>query len=223
MPKLSVLILAISTLLLSSSQSLADSKVGESTVSPLVQAARKQIGVTLSYDPSYRSIPYPNGDVPLETGVCTDVVIRALRLLGVDLQKLIHEDMRKNFSKYPKIWGLKKPDKNIDHRRVPNIRCWMKRQQWALPISNNPNDYKAGDIVTWDLSSGVPHIGIVSDKKIGQRPLIIHNIGAGAQEEDCLFEFTLTGHYRPKIIKVTYPSSPTSVQSTPKPPFAKQK
>lgn len=201
MSKLSVLILVISALFLSQSLSLADSKGEKSTVPPLVQAARKQIGVTLSYDPSYRSIPYPNGDVPVETGVCTDVVIRALRTLGLDLQKLIHEDMRKNFSKYPKIWGLKKPDKNIDHRRVPNISCWMKRQHWSLPISKNPSDYKAGDIVTWNLSSGVPHIGIVSDKKNGQCPLIIHNIGAGTQEEDCLFEFTLTGHYRPIIKK----------------------
>lgn len=201
MNKFMVLSLAMSTLFFSLSLSHADSKAKESTVPPLVQAARKQIGVTLSYDPSYRSIPYPNGDVPLETGVCTDVVIRALRTLGLDLQKLIHEDIRKNFSKYPKIWGLKKPDKNIDHRRVPNIRCWMKRQQWTLPISKNPSDYKAGDIVTWNLSSGVPHIGIVSDKKNGQRPLIIHNIGAGVQEEDSLFEFTLTGHYRPKLKK----------------------
>ena len=152
------------------------------------------------YDPSYFSIAYPNGDVPAGKGVCTDVVIRAYRKMGADLQQLVHEDMKANFSKYPKNWGLKSTDKNIDHRRVPNLQTYFKRQGAALPISQKAADYKAGDVVSWNLGGGITHIGIVSDKRSadGRRPLIVHNIGAGQVLEDCLFNFTITGHYRYK-------------------------
>lgn len=162
--------------------------------SQLVLDARRQIGQTLTYDPAYTQLNYPMGDVPIIKGVCTDVVIRALRYQGIDLQKLIHEDMKQNFKQYPQNWGLKAPDKNIDHRRVPNIATYFKRQGYTV----NNGDYKAGDIVTWDLGRGLVHIGIVSDKKtlLHNTPLIIHNIGRGTQEEDILYRFKITGHYR---------------------------
>ena len=164
----------------------------------LVRAARSQIGITLRYDGSYKALKYPNGDVPIETGVCSDVVIRAFRSgLKLDLQKLLHEDMKANFSRYPKNWGLSRPDKNIDHRRVPNLKTYFKRKGYALPVSDNPDNYRAGDMVTCIVPPHLPHIMIVSDKKNSRgHPLVIHNIGAGAREEDRLFEFTITGHYR---------------------------
>ncbi|WP_041706440.1 DUF1287 domain-containing protein [Pseudomonas fulva] len=163
----------------------------------LVSGAREQVGVTLSYDSAYRRLAYPGGDVPIETGVCTDVVIRALRLQGLDLQKAVHEDMAANFSAYPKQWGLKRPDPNIDHRRVPNLMTWFKRQGMALQIGREAGDYRAGDIVTWDLGRGQTHIGIVSDRlSSAGEPLILHNIGAGTREEAILFRFPVTGHYR---------------------------
>lgn len=163
----------------------------------LVTAAREQVGVTLSYDPAYRRLSYPNGDVPLNTGVCTDVVIRALRQQGLDLQQAVHQDMRANFRLYPKNWGLSRPDSNIDHRRVPNLMTWFKRQGWALVLSQNSDVYRAGDIVTWDLGGGLTHIGIISDRQAGSGvPLVLHNIGRGTQEEDILFSFKITGHYR---------------------------
>jgi uncharacterized protein YijF (DUF1287 family) len=164
----------------------------------IADAARGQIGKTLGYDPAYRTLDYPNGDVPMEVGVCTDVVVRALRgSLGMDLQKLVHEDMKRNFSRYPRNWGLKGPDKNIDHRRVPNLQAYFKRQGWALPVSKKPEDYQAGDLVTCIVPPDLPHVMIVSGKKNADgSPLVIHNIGGGAQEEDCLFEFRITGHYR---------------------------
>ncbi|MDH1262774.1 DUF1287 domain-containing protein [Pseudomonas sp. GD03944] len=163
----------------------------------LVVAAREQVGVTLSYDPAYRRLAYPGGDVPLATGVCTDVVIRALRQQGLDLQEAVHRDMRAHFNLYPKHWGLSRPDANIDHRRVPNLMTWFKRQGWSLSRGRNASDYQAGDIVTWDLGRGLTHIGIVSDRKTDNgTPLILHNIGRGTQEEDILFAYTVTGHYR---------------------------
>ena len=163
----------------------------------LVAAARSQIGVTVGYDPAYRRLSYPGGDVPMETGVCCDVVIRALRPQGMDLQRLVHEDMKGNFDRYPKSWGLKKPDSNIDHRRVPNLACYFARQGWSVPVSTNAAAYRPGDIVTWDLGKGVTHIGIVSDRRTtGGTPLVVHNIGNGAREEDILFAFTVTGLYR---------------------------
>lgn len=150
------------------------------------------------YDPSYFSIPYPNGDVPEGKGVCTDVVIRALRKMGVDLQKEVHEDMKKNFKIYPNIWGLKRCDKNIDHRRVPNLMTFFKRQGAQLSISNNPQDYLPGDIVAWNLGGAITHIGVVSNKKSRdqKRYLIVHNIGGGQVLEDCLFDYKIIGHYR---------------------------
>ncbi len=163
----------------------------------LVLAAREQVGVTLSYDPAYHRLSYPGGDVPLSTGVCTDVLIRALRQQGLDLQEAVHRDMRAHFNLYPKNWGLSRPDSNIDHRRVPNLMTWFKRQGWALPLSRDAAAYRPGDIVTWDLGRGLTHIGIVSDRRAGSEvPLVLHNIGRGTQEEDILFGFEITGHYR---------------------------
>ncbi|MES2824001.1 MAG: DUF1287 domain-containing protein [Pseudomonadota bacterium] len=166
----------------------------------IVQSARKQVGVTLSYDRAYSKLAYPNGDIPLERGVCTDVIIRALRdAKNMDLQKLVHEDMKKSFSAYPKDWQLKSTDRNIDHRRVPNLKVYFKRNQESLAVTNKPSDYRSGDIVTSMVSGNLPHIMIVSDKLTAKGvPLVIHNIGSGAREEDSLFEYPLTGHYRLK-------------------------
>lgn len=152
------------------------------------------------YDPAYFSISYPNGDVPPNKGVCTDVIIRTYRKVGIDLQRLVHEDMKANFAKYPKNWGLKSTDKNIDHRRVPNLMTFFSRFGEVLKITDNPNDYKPGNIVCWNLGGGLTHIGLVSNKKSedGKRPLIIHNIGAGQVLEDCLFKYKIIGHYRYK-------------------------
>lgn len=167
----------------------------------LITAARSQVGVTTGYDGSYRKIAYPGGDVSATTGVCTDVLVRAYRVLGLDLQKLVHEDMARNFTLYPRQWGLKGRDTNIDHRPVPNLQVFFARYGKALSVSPDGAEYAPGDIVTWNLrlaGSPLPHIGIVSDKKSadGKRPLMIHNIGGGAQEEDMLFNFKITGHYR---------------------------
>lgn len=152
----------------------------------------------VTYDPAYFTLKYPNGDVPADKGVCTDVVIRAYRKLGIDLQKEVHEDMAKNFSKYPKTWGLKKPDTNIDHRRVPNLQVFFTRFGKSKSIETKPELYVPGDIVTWILPGNLTHIGIVVNKKSadGKRYLIVHNIGAGQVIEDCLFKFTITGHYQ---------------------------
>ncbi|MFP5247475.1 MAG: DUF1287 domain-containing protein [Thermoanaerobaculia bacterium] len=173
----------------------------------VIAGAKRQVGVTRHYDSAYRRIPYPNGDVPLDRGVCTDVIIRAYRHAGVDLQVLVHEDMRRNFASYPKNWGLRRPDTNIDHRRVPNLATFFKRRGAALPVTRRASDYKPGDIVTWRLSSGVPHIGIVSDVRRGERYLMVHNIGAGAQLEDVLFAYEVTGHYRFNVPSRTRPRS----------------
>ncbi len=168
------------------------------TASALVAKAREQIGVTTSYDPAYRKMVYPGGDVSPETGVCSDVVVRAFRKLGIDLQKDVHEDMEKAFADYPHKWGLKRPDSNIDHRRVPNLMKFFERRGWAVNSSNKTTDYKPGDVVAWDLGSGVTHIGLVSDRQTSEAtPLVIHNIGAGTKEEDVLFRFKVIGHYRP--------------------------
>jgi hypothetical protein len=163
----------------------------------LVLAAREQLGVTLGYDPAYRQLGYPGGDVPLATGVCTDVVIRALRKQGLDLQQLVHEDMRAHFAAYPRNWGLSRPDRNIDHRRVPNLMTYFSRRGFSLPPSGDPATYRAGDVVTWDLGNGLTHIGILSDRSSASGvPLVLHNIGRGVQEEDILFRFKVIGHYR---------------------------
>jgi uncharacterized protein YijF (DUF1287 family) len=164
----------------------------------LAAAAVAQVGVTLRYDPAYTRLAYPGGDVPLERGVCSDVVIRALRRLGVDLQPLVHEDMRANFARYPSNWGLRRPDRNIDHRRVPNLQTYLARRGFALPISARAADYAPGDIVAYTLPGGLPHIGIVAAQREagGAQPLLVHNIGAGAQLEDVLFAWQIVGHYR---------------------------
>jgi len=152
----------------------------------------------VTYDPRYFSIKYPNGDVPKNIGVCTDVVIRSYRLIGIDLQQEVHEDMKKHFKIYPKIWGLKKTDKNIDHRRVPNLMTFFKRKGASIPITTHAKDYLPGDIISWSLTGGLTHIGIVVNKKSvdKKRFLISHNIGAGQVLEDCLFDFKIIGHYR---------------------------
>lgn len=159
--------------------------------------AKKQIGVTVSYDPTYRKLGFPRGDVPQETGVCTDVVVRAYRLQNIDLQQLINVDMTSNFSAYPQTWGLKATDKNIDHRRVPNIETYLKRHGQTLSITDK-GSFQTGDIVSWRLPNGnLPHIGIVSDKKASDgTPLIIHNIGRGTREENILFAYPIKGHFR---------------------------
>jgi uncharacterized protein len=183
--------------LLLSASAASHAGIGAIDVDRLVQSARNQIGVTLSYDPAYRAIAYPNGDVPLATGVCTDVITRALRDQGIDLQKLVHEDMRQNFTRYPKRWGLKRADSNIDHRRVPNLMTFLAREKTELPVTLRAADYLSGDIVTWDLGGDVTHIGIVSKRKIYLGiPLVIHNIGRGTQEENILFRYKIIGHYR---------------------------
>jgi uncharacterized protein YijF (DUF1287 family) len=165
--------------------------------SQLADSAFELIKQKVNYDPSYYSISYPNGDIPSDRGVCTDVVIRAYRKLGIDLQKEVHEDMDMNFSKYPNIWGLSNPDKNIDHRRVPNLMTFFERNGVVKEISDDSTDYLPGDIVCWDLGSGVTHIGIVSSKRSNRsyRNLIIHNIGYGQVIEDCLFDYKIIGHY----------------------------
>jgi uncharacterized protein YijF (DUF1287 family) len=152
----------------------------------------------VKYDPGYYRIAYPGGDVPADRGVCTDVIIRAYRKMGVDLQKLIHEDMLAHFEEYPHLWGMKKTDSNIDHRRVPNMATFFGRHGTVLKISGNAADYRPGDIVTWDLGGGIPHIGIIINRKNtqGTNFLVVHNIGRGQIMEDCLFRFRITGHYQ---------------------------
>jgi uncharacterized protein YijF (DUF1287 family) len=167
----------------------------------LLQYAYDQIGKTVSYDPNYEAIGFPGGDVPINRGVCTDVIVRAYRGIGIDLQLLVNQDMRAAFAAYPRLWGLSHPDPNIDHRRVPNLMVFFARQGQVLPISKEARDYSAGDIVTWRLPDGRPHIGLVSDRQENGRPLAIHNIGAGAKVEDVLFAFEITGHYRYRLEK----------------------
>ena len=168
----------------------------------LLKLLKSELNILYVYNGSYRKIDYPNGDVPKNIGVCTDVVIRTYRALGIDLQALVHEDMRDNFSLYPskRIWGLTKPDTNIDHRRVPNLQVFFERHGESQVTSNTSADYQAGDIVTWILPNNRPHIGIVTDElsKDKLRPLIVHNIGWGPKMEDMLFTYKITGHYRYK-------------------------
>lgn len=166
----------------------------------LAQAAHNRTEHHVRYDGSYVAIPYPNGDVPANTGVCTDVVIRSYRAFNIDLQKRVHEDIATHFSLYPsnRIWGLTRPDKNIDHRRVPNLQVFFARHGIELPISQNAEDYQPGDIVSWMLPGHLPHIGIVSNQTSPStgNPLVVHNIGFGPQKNDALFNYTITGHYR---------------------------
>ena len=168
-------------------------------IKKMIESAVEQTTLTKSYDPAYIVLPYPNGDVPIETGVCSDVVIRGFRKAGVDLQKEIHQDMSANFSLYPKKWGLKKADSNIDHRRVPNLQTYFSRKGKSLQITDKADNYKPGDVVAWDLNGkGLTHIGLVSNiwNDTTKRYLIIHNIGSGTKAEDVVFEWKIIGHFR---------------------------
>ncbi len=177
-----------------------------------VEAARSQIGITRSYDPAYAVMSYPGGDVPEDRGVCTDVIIRALRKgCQFDLQKEVHTDMASHFSKYPRKWSLSKPDKNIDHRRVPNLQTFFARKGWSIEVKKmaayaaDPSAFQPGDFITVTVPVNLPHIMMVSDKKTPEgRPLVLHNIGRGTAEEDCLLTYPITGHYRQK-----FPAKPT--------------
>jgi uncharacterized protein YijF (DUF1287 family) len=177
---------------------LVQSALAETWQQRLVEAAWQQTQQRVVYDGAYQRIAYPMGDVAPDRGVCTDVIIRAYRALGVDLQQLVHEDMKANFSLYPKHWGLTRPDSNIDHRRVPNLQTYFKRHGQSLGVPRAADALQAGDMVTWMLPGNLPHIGLVSARRSadGERPLIIHNIGAGPQEEDALNVAPITGHYR---------------------------
>jgi uncharacterized protein len=164
----------------------------------MLEGAIAQAGVTTSYDPAYVALDYPGGDVPEKTGVCSDVVVRAFRKAGVDLQKEVHEDIKTARSAYPMKWGANAPDKNIDHRRVLNLMKYFERKGKSLPISNAATDYQPGDVVAWELSNGIDHIGIVTNmvSDSDDRFLIVHNIGAGTRIEDVVFAWTIKGHYR---------------------------
>jgi uncharacterized protein YijF (DUF1287 family) len=164
----------------------------------LSNAALSIINSEIVYTPNYVAIQFPNGDVPAKTGVCSDVVIRAYRKLGIDLQKEVHEDMKSNFSKYPTKWNLKQTDTNIDHRRVPNLEVFFTQKGEKLPVSKDAGDYKTGEMVTWMISGKLPHIGIVTHKKTadGKRPMLVHNVGSGQVLEDCLFAYEIVGHYK---------------------------
>ena len=176
------------------------SSLAESFQTKLSKAAIERTHHQVTYDGSYHSINYPGGDVPSNIGVCTDVIIRSYRALGIDLQKLVHEDMKEHFELYPskRIWDLTSTDRNIDHRRVPNLQVFFSRFGESLPISDVKKNYKVGDIVSWMLPGNLPHIGIVVDKKFTDdgNPLIVHNVGRGPKMEDVLFTYTITGHYR---------------------------
>ena len=192
--------LAASFCIRPSAQSPSPSAAAHQFTQKLVAAAIERTHHAVRYDPAYVRIPYPNGDVPADTGVCTDEIIRSYRAVGVDLQKEVHEDMQQNFSAYPRTWHwlLARPDTNIDHRRVPNLMVFFGRKGETLKITNDASDYSPGDLVTWNLGGNVPHIGIVVDKKSPQtaRYLIVHNIGQGPQLEDVLFHWKITGHFR---------------------------
>lgn len=164
----------------------------------IIDGANDQVGKTTSYDPSYQKLDYPNGDVPSETGVCSDVIIRAFRNASIDLQKEVHEDMKNNFSAYPTKWGLRSTDRNIDHRRVPNLQTYFARKGKQIATSASSESFLPGDIVTWDLGGGIDHIGIVTNVwyKPSQRYLIVHNIGSGTRLEDVMLAWKITGHYR---------------------------
>lgn len=188
-----ILVVAIALGCLSSAASAAGS-------ADILAAARGQIGTTVHYDPAYRKLDFPGGDVPADRGVCTDVVVRALRKArGIDLQQRVNADLRANWDAYPhqSRWRLSRPDPNIDHRRVPNLMTFFRRDGRALPLSSKVPDYLPGDIVAWDLGRGILHIGIVGDARSpAGTPLVVHNIGAGVREEDILFRYTVIGHYR---------------------------
>lgn len=192
--------LSDSTILISEKQEISSIENPNSFAEKLSNAAIQIIDKDVVYTPDYVKLKYPNGDVPPKTGVCTDVIIRAYRKLNIDLQKEVHEDMVANFTKYPNLkkWGLKTTDKNIDHRRVPNIEVFFGRKGKTLSITQNANDYKTGEIVTWMIHHKLPHIGIITHLKSedGKRNLIVHNVGDGQVLEDCLFSYTIVGHFQ---------------------------
>ena len=167
-------------------------------VKQLIASAIDQTRLTTGYDPAYVSIAYPGGDVSLKTGVCSDVIVRAFRKAGIDLQREVHEDMKSAWSAYPKKWQAGAPDTNIDHRRVLNLMTYFERKGKALPATTDRKDYFPGDLVTWDLGGGIDHIGILTN--LSSEPdghwLIVHNIGAGTRVEDVLLSWRITGHYR---------------------------
>jgi uncharacterized protein YijF (DUF1287 family) len=167
-------------------------------IKQVVDSGIEQIGQTFEYDSSYSKLDYPNGDVPLDRGVCADVVVRAFRKAGIDLQREIHEDMAQHFAAYPNKWGARKPDSNIDHRRVPNLMTFFERTGKSVPITKKPADYLPGDIVTWELDNHLLHVGLVTDVVADGNPnyLVVHNIGAGAKIEDVLMAWKIIGHYR---------------------------
>lgn len=167
-------------------------------IKKVIDSAIEQTRQTVQYDPSYTKLKYPNGDVPIERGVCADVIIRAFRNAGVDLQKEVHEDMSLHFTAYPSRWGARRPDSNIDHRRVPNLMTLFERRAKSVPITKNPTDYIPGDVVAWELENNLLHIGLVSDAVANGTPnyLMVHNIGAGARIEDVLMAWKIIGHYR---------------------------
>ncbi|HQV03073.1 MULTISPECIES: DUF1287 domain-containing protein [unclassified Novosphingobium] len=179
----------------------AEARPASARARALIVAARRQLGVTLAYDPVYTRLVYPGGDVDRAKGVCTDVVIRAYRdAFGIDLQRTVHEDMKRAFAAYPKRWGLRRPDSNIDHRRVPNLEMFWSRQSARLPVLRQPSDWQPGDLFTALIDGRLPHTGIVSDRIAANgNPLVIHNIGGGAREEDMLFAHRLTGRFRWRI------------------------
>ena len=194
-----IIAIALATIVAAGSQSARSAEpVDASLPITLIQAALAQTRTRVTYDGSYRRIAYPGGDVPADIGVCTDVIIRAYRAVGVDLQVRVHEDMSTAFASYPKVWALNRPDPNIDHRRVPNLQTYFQRRGAQLPIGRNAEDYLPGDLVTWTLPGNLPHIGLVSDRRTsdGKRWLIIHNIGRGPEVEDMMFNFDISGHYR---------------------------
>ena len=189
-----------STNFISKNQEISSIKKPNTFSEKLSNAAIQIIDKEVIYTPNYVKIKYPNGDVSAKTGVCTDVIIRAYRKLNIDLQKEVHEDMVANFTKYPNLkkWGLKTTDKNIDHRRVPNLEVFFGRKGKTLSITQNANDYKTGEIVTWMINNKLPHIGIITHlkSKDGKRNLIVHNVGGGQVVEDCLFSYTIVGHFQ---------------------------
>ena len=219
------LLCSILILVASSASQVGISATHADLIRRLVAAAVDRTHHTVRYDPAYVGIPYPNGDVPADTGVCTDEIIRSYRAVGIDLQKEVHEDMAQNFSAYPRKWRWlsRKTDPNIDHRRVPNLMVFFARKGEILPISSKAKDYKPGDLVTWDLSGNVPHIGIIVDRKAANgHYLIVHNIGRGPQMEDVLFSWKVTGHFRyygPRALAESWASRPTGRAEPPVPPL----
>jgi len=180
---------------------IAQKLTAETTLDKFLSASLNRTTKSITYDPAYYAIDFPMGDVPADKGVCTDVIIRAYREIGIDLQELVHKDMGESFHSYPKNWNLKRRDTNIDHRRVPNLQNFFARNGKSLTISDQASDYTPGDLVTWKLSHGAPHIGIVvpSPYENDNTPWIIHNVGSGPRWDNCLFDYKITGHYRYKL------------------------